>query len=180
MPSAPHTEPREWLRRALAGLQAGVLGSLAMLLFLMLGSVWTGRSVWKVPNLFATAFAGPDAYRNQYTRTTLGGIALIVVIYGLLGVCWGLLAGDRQPKWLTFAALAAGFLVYEIFFGIIWNQTRPLITLYAPDRQLMAAHLVWGLLLARSVPYLHALRFGSESRYDAEEIIRVGATKYSA
>jgi hypothetical protein len=180
MQLASLSDSRVWLGRALAGLQAGVLGSLVMLLFLMLGSVWSGRSVWNLPNLLATAFAGPDAYRNHYTRTTPGGIALIVVIYGLLGVCWGLMAGKNQPKWLPLAGLAAGLAVYEIFFGLIWKQTRPLIALYAPDRQLMAAHLLWGVLLTRSVPFLRALRSSPESRYEADDIIRSGATKYSA
>src|SRR5438046_1685631 len=44
------------LRHALAGLQAGMLGALVMLACLMAGSLLGRRSVWVVPNLFATTF----------------------------------------------------------------------------------------------------------------------------
>ncbi len=172
MPLAHNHEPGPLVRHTLAGLQAGVLGSFAMLLVLMAGSKWLGRSVWSMPNLMATVFAGPDAYQNGFTPTSVAGLALIVVIYGALGLVWGFIAREREWKWLTLGGAVAGLLVYEVFFGLIWKQTRPLIALYAPSRQLLLAHFVWGMVLARSPRFSRTLRFG----HGAGESIRSEVT----
>src|SRR3569832_1923212 len=76
-------------RHALGGLQASVAGVLVMFAYLMVASLWHGRSIWVVPNLFSTTFFGSDAYRNQLLKTSWAGLALTVPFYGLLGVVWG-------------------------------------------------------------------------------------------
>src|ERR1700684_2943196 len=89
MTAASENTSRLGLRQGLAGLQAGVWGALVMLACLMLGSLWERQSMWLVPNLFATTFYGSDAYRNQLAHTSWAGVALLVAIYGLLGMLWG-------------------------------------------------------------------------------------------
>jgi hypothetical protein len=138
------------LRHALAGLQAGVLGALLMTACLMIGSLWNGRSIWVVPNLFATTFFGSEAYRNQLLHTSWTGIALIVAVYGLLGVLWGCLWRDQRKRWLGFYGAVAGLCVYFFLYDFLVRHVNPLITLYAPDRQLQLGHLLWGIVLARS------------------------------
>ena len=137
----------------LAGVQAGVLGALAMLACVMIGAAWNHRSVWSVPNLLATTFFGSDAYRNQLVRTSWSGVALIVVIYGCLGMVWGLIFRDNRKHALTVYGAITGLLVYFVFYDFLWKHANPLITLYAPSRQLEVAHLVWGLVLAKSPKY---------------------------
>jgi hypothetical protein len=138
------------LRHALAGLQAGVLGALVLVACLMTGSLWNGRSIWVVPNLFATTFFGSDVYRNQLLRTSWTGIALIVAVYGLLGVLWGCIWRDQRKKWLGFYGAVAGLCVYFFLYDFLLLHVKPLISLYAPDRQLQLGHLLWGVVLARS------------------------------
>lgn len=137
-------------RHALAGLEAGVLGSLLMLGWLMLGSIWLRRSIWTIPNLMATSMYGPGAYSNRYGRSSLAGAALIIVLYGLLGALWGAFWKDRQAPFLRVAGAITGLVVYAVLFGFVWKHARPLISLYAPDRQMEMGHLLWGLVLARS------------------------------
>src|SRR5580658_3499697 len=138
------TESSGFLRHALAGLQAGVLGALVIFACLMVGSLWYGRSVWVVPNLFATTFFGSDAYRNQLLHTPWAGIALIVAVYGALGALWGCVWRDQRKRWLGLYGAIAGFSVYFLFYGFLWRHVNPLVTLYAPDRQLEVGHVLWG------------------------------------
>jgi hypothetical protein len=141
------------LRHALAGLQAGVLGALVLFAVLMAGSLWDGRSIWLVPNLFATTFFGSEVYRNQLLRTSWAGIALIVAVYGALGILWGCIWRERRIPWLGLFGAVAGLCVYFLFYGWLWRHVNPLVTLYAPDRQLQLGHVLWGIVLARSPLY---------------------------
>jgi hypothetical protein len=141
------------LRHALAGLQAGVLGALVLFACVMVGSLWDGRSIWVVPNLFATTFFGSDAYLNQLLRTSWTGIALIVAVYGILGALWGSIWRDRRIPWLGVYGAGTGLCIYFLFYGILWRHVNPLVTLYAPDRQLQLGHVLWGIILARSPLY---------------------------
>jgi hypothetical protein len=141
------------LRHALAGLQAGVLGALVLVACLMVGSLWDGRSIWVVPNLFATTFFGSDVYRNQLLRTSWTGIALTVVVYAALGAFWGCIWRDQRKPWLGLYGAVAGICVYFLFYGALWRHVNPLVTLYAPDRQLQLGHVLWGIVLARAPLY---------------------------
>src|SRR5580658_723808 len=97
---ANESGPGSAVRHALAGIHAGVLGALAMFACLVLGSAWNHHSVWLVPNLFSTTFFGADAYRDQLARTSWAGLALMVAVYGVLGMGWGLIVKDRRISWL--------------------------------------------------------------------------------
>ncbi len=140
-------------RHALAGLQAGVLGALFMILWLMGYSRYLRRSAWDIPNLFATSFYGADAYREQYLRTSWTGIALIVAVGGLGGVLWGIIWRENRPPFLPLLGAAVGIALYLILFDLIWKQTNPLIPLYAPLRQVQVGYLIWGLTLSRSARF---------------------------
>jgi hypothetical protein len=141
------------LRHLLAGVQASVLGVLLMFAWLALASLFRGRSVWVVPNLFSTTFFGGNAYRNEFLRTSWAGVALTVAVYGLVGALWGGFWRDRSPRWLTLYGAITGFLVYLIFYDFVWRHWNPLVSLYAPDHQLEIGHLLWGMVLARSPIY---------------------------
>ena len=147
------SDSRLRLRHALAGLQAGVLGALLLFVCVMIGSLWHGRSIWVVPNLFSTTFFGSGAYRNQLLKTSWAGVAITVAIYGLLGMVWGCIWRDERKRWLSLYGAIAGLAVYFIFYDFLWRHVNPIVTLYAPDRELEAGHVLWGLVLARSPLY---------------------------
>ena len=141
------------LTYALAGLEAGITGVIWMFACFFVAAYWNSSGVWSVPNLFATVFYGDYAYEGDFRRSTWAGIALIVVIYGLLGLVWGWLWKDNRRPMLSFYGAMAGLAVYFIFFDFIWTHLNPLIPLYAPVRQLEVAHILWGVGLARSPVY---------------------------
>jgi hypothetical protein len=140
-------------RYALAGLEAGVLGTLLMVFWLTVGSLWSGRSIWLIPNLFATTFYGSDAYRNQWFHGSWAGIALLLAIYGGGGILWGIMWGGERRRFLAFYGALTGLAVYFLLFHLVWSRVNPLISLYGPDRQLQVAHMLWGIALARSPLY---------------------------
>ena len=141
------------LRNALAGLEAGVLGTSGMLVtFLLAGSMYH-RPVWLVPNLLATTFHGADAYTAGFTTSTLTGLAFLFIVYGLLGVVWGLVWKAHPVKLLWLGGAVTGYLVYLLFSTVLWKWLNPFFALYAPEMQLRVAHVVWGLLLGQSPRY---------------------------
>ncbi len=145
------------LRDALAGLQAGVLGTLLMIAWLMLSSASAGYSVWIVPNLFATAIYGPEVYQNHFLRASWPGIALILAIYGACGMVWGALCGvflksAHRPRFFALTCAIVGLIVYYCF-NLIWKYAAPLIPLYGPARALEVGHVLWGMALAKAPLY---------------------------
>lgn len=137
-----------------------------MLACLMTGSVLDRRSIWVVPNLFASTFYGSDVYLDRYLHTTWSGLALFMAIYGLLGTLWGCLWRDESRQWLTFYGGIFGLAVYYAFFHFIWKRVNPLMTLYAPDQQLELGHIIWGMVLARSPRYARHIAASREHRVE--------------
>jgi hypothetical protein len=151
------------LRQTLAGLQAGVVGALFMIVWSMAGSLWSRRSIWTIPNLYASNFYGSRAYTNQFVRSSWSGLALMLAICGLGGILWGLLGSvlwkdERKPLLALFGAMA-GLLVYYVLFSAIWRHANPLMFLYSPEPETQIGYVIWGLALARSPVY--SRRMGS-------------------
>jgi len=140
-----------------AGLHAGIVGVFWMFGDFFLAAFWNGRGIWSVPNLFSTVFYGDDSYQDEFLRTTWAGIALIVVVYGLLGAVWGVYWKERRRSLMSFYGALAGLLTYYFFFNFVWTHVDPSIPLYAPVTQLQVAHILWGIALARSPGYSRRL-----------------------
>ena len=141
------------LTHAVAGLHAGIVGVFWMWGCFAVAAFWSGQSVWTAPNLFSTAFYGEDAYQGEFLSTTWAGLALIVFIYGLLGVIWGCLWKDKRKPLLRFFGAVTGLVTYYLLFNLIWPHVDATIPLYAPERQLQVAHVLWGAALAGSPGY---------------------------
>ncbi len=154
------------LRHTLAGLEAGIVGALLMILWSMAGSLWSRRSIWAIPNLYATTFYGSRVYTNQFVRNSWSGIALMLAVCGLGGVAWGLLGNffwkfspaERRKPFLTLIGAMAGLLLYYILFSAILRHWAPLLPLYAPEPETQIGYVIWGLALARSPAYADAIR----------------------
>lgn len=138
---------------ALGGLQAGVVGVIWMFLCFFVAAFWGGGGTWSVPNLLATYFYGENAFQNEFYRTTWAGIALIVVLYGLIGILWGSFWRERRRPLLSFYGVMLGVGTYFLFFDFVWEHVSPTISLFAPVRPLVVAHMLWGAALAKSPAY---------------------------
>ncbi len=146
------------LRYSLAGLQAGMLASLTMLVWLALTSIWYKRSVWSVPNLFSSTFFGEAAFRAGFGKTTSSGIALHLFVYSMLGVMFGLIIRGSKSRLAVLAfGLLFGVLWYYVLFGAIWKAVNPLVAMYVPNRPMLAGHFLYGAMLGRFPSYRDAI-----------------------
>jgi hypothetical protein len=142
-----------------AGIQAGVVGALILMGYLALDSKWHGRSVWTVPNLLASTFYGESAYRQGFGSRTSAGVALLVVIYGLLGALFGLVIRDHSARLrITLFGLIYATAWFFLSFTWLWKFVNPIIPIYSPDRAMLVGHILYGGVLGSRFPaYLRAM-----------------------
>src|SRR5882724_12871145 len=89
---------RQSLTDALSGIEAGVIGGIAMLVLLAASSLWRDRGWWEIPNLLGSTFYGVRAFRPGIHRATVAGGALQLMICGSVGALFGMLFGRVQSR----------------------------------------------------------------------------------
>jgi len=131
-----------------SGIEAGIIGGLAMLLLLVSGSLLLGHSWLEVPNLLGSTFYGSRAFRQAAGLATLSGIALHFVITGTIGGAFGLVCGGiPQRRRLVLLGVAAGFVWYYFADAVFWSRVNPLVPLYSPQPVTLLAHGLFGACL---------------------------------
>src|SRR3989475_11288662 len=122
MPSGDLVGGGSKIKLLMAGVEAGVLGGLFMMVWLALLSLLQGRSMWSIPNLLASTFYGEAALRRGFRWTSLSGLALHVIVSATAGLLFGLavsgIANRGRGMGLGFAAgIAWDFL----WVGLLWE-----------------------------------------------------------
>ncbi len=137
-------------RYVLAGLQAGIGGAIGLLLWMSLASRFFGKSVWWALNVVGTIFYGDFALRNSAGRYTFSGVALIFLLYGSIGILFGLVWRDRRGGGaLMVATLLTAVVAYYVLVKWAWRNVSPLGAVYAPERQIFIGHLLFATILTR-------------------------------
>jgi hypothetical protein len=147
-----------WLvRKALdlvVGLETGILGGLAMLVWFALVSLLMGQDWWAVLNLFAS-----EAYRGRAIHggagwVTVAGAAVHLCLAGVVGA----IAGLVNPGGRLFGlGVAIAWYLLSILF--LWKRVAPLVPLYVHYAVLMTGYFLYGSVLG-----LHAsLRRGVDN-----------------
>jgi hypothetical protein len=154
MASANQGAPIEKMDWLLAGLQAGVLGSLAMLAWLGVNAIAMRRGFWTAANLMSTVFYGENGLRAGFARHTVAGLAFYLLVYGALGMAFAMAAGGRaRGVRMLLVALVAALAWYYLWFDLILAKMAPLVSLLHAEHPTMLGHLVYGSFLA-GVPRL--------------------------
>jgi hypothetical protein len=139
----------------LAGLQAGMLASLAMLAWMGSSAVWERRSFWTSENLLATTFYGGTALHKGFSTSTLSGLALYLLVYSTLGCLFAATAGGKlTPLRLLVAGITAGLGWYYLSFHFVWKAISPLVSILHPVRPTIVGHIIFGAVMARFPRYL--------------------------
>jgi len=134
----------------LAGLETGVIAALVMLAWLGFSSMWYRRSFWTAPNLVASTFYGESALRNRLNIHTFSGLAVYLLIYGTLGMLFGVVVQNRgRSLRVTCLGILFALAWYLVVFGWIWKHWNPLVVLYTHDRPMFAGHILFGWILGR-------------------------------
>jgi len=142
------------LDRALAGLQAGTIGVLGMLLWLGVCSAWRQEGFWTGPSLLASAFRPSAAFSKLELRAAFG-VALYILLYGALGALFALAAGRPIAHLrLSLIAMVAGAGWYSIVYPWLWRAGLPVGALLYGGRAAVLGHLLYGALLGRFPRYL--------------------------
>lgn len=145
---------------ALAGIEAGTVGALILLAYLALDSAWNRWSIWTVPNLLASTFYGESAYRQGFRASTSVGVALLLLLYGVLGLLFALVVRDHGTRMrVVLAGLIYGTGWFFLSFDILWKHVNPMVQMYSPDRAMLVGHVIYGGVLGRAFPvYLRSIR----------------------
>jgi hypothetical protein len=146
------------LRRGLRGLEAGVVGGLAMIALLTSGAMLRGYVWWQPANLLGTTFYGMRAFRLGAGWATLSGYAFHIVITGMVGILFGFACGglERRRRLLLLGGLA-GLVWYFFATAVFWSWVNPLVPLYALQPDTLMGHVLFGMCLGRMGPVEPAL-----------------------
>ena len=141
-------EPKQAVPCLLNGIEAGVLGGLAMLALLVSGSLWRGDPWWTPSNLLGTTFYGARALSVGPGRATLAGCALHIFITGLIGAAFGLLCMRiRRRHRLVLLGTLAGLISHGLVDALLWPRINPLVPLYSAQPVALVSHALFGACL---------------------------------
>lgn len=136
-----------WTRLA-SGIEAGIVGGLAMLALLLSGSLWDGHVWWEVPNLLGSTFYGPHAFRSGPGMATLSGLALHFTMTGTLGGLFGLaFGGIQQRSRLVLLGLLAAVGWYNLANVSFWPNVNPWVLVASPRPATVVSHVLFGACL---------------------------------
>ncbi len=134
--------------RALAGIEAGVLGGAAMFGWLAVSSLVDLRSIWTAPNLLGSTLSGQPALERGFGWTAVLGLGLHFGVSGLVGMTFGLLVGNaRRRVRVTLLGVLTGLVWYYFSEALFLRKLGVFAALYGPPRTLLLAHLTYGLVL---------------------------------
>ena len=153
--------PSNVLFRMLAGLQAGVIGGLVMLVFFSVSSILQRQHWWSMPNLLGAAVYGNAALWKGLGKATLAGVAMQVVLAAISGILFAVLISHLPvPRYgQLLLALSWGSATYLILYNLLFFYIAPLIPLYSPRIAPVLAYFLLGISLSRVQPiYQHLTR----------------------
>jgi hypothetical protein len=134
--------------RLLNGIEAGVIGGIAMLALLVSGSLWRGDPWWMPSNLLGSTFYGARALGAGPDRATLAGGALHVFMTGSVGGAFGLVCGGiSHRRRLVLLGALAGLIWQGLADALVWRNINPLVPLYSPQPTTLFSHALFGACL---------------------------------
>jgi len=168
LPPGPPPLPA-WLPRLAAAVETAVPASLAALLWFAIHSLILREPWWSKFNVAAGPFFGDRVFYLGLGRATLAGAALLVVLYSLSGMLFGLVASSRSMA--RASALAAVWLACWHVFAqhFVWPRLHPAAPPYFPMMATVPSHLAAAILLARfPAVFRRVTAFGHDGARSAE------------
>jgi hypothetical protein len=135
--------------RAAAGLDAGLLGAIALLAWLAAGSHLGGNLWFSRFNLAAAPFFGDLVFASGPGWHTVVGAAHLLLIYSLLGAAYGLLPASREGWLNLMTALGYAGLIHLCADAWLWKRLHPFAHPYFAPLAVAPGHLIYGLFLWR-------------------------------
>ncbi len=132
----------------LHGIEAGVVGGIAILGALAAASMWHRHVWWEFPNILGSTFSHSRALYSGLGKATLAGGALELTMSGLVGAIFGLACGNvRSRHRLMLLGTLAGLGWFFLANILVWPRLNPLIPLYWPEPAAVLSHVLFGACL---------------------------------
>jgi hypothetical protein len=146
-----HVVSRQDNKVILAGVLAGLLGSIAMAVILAVGGALNGEGPLHFIRLIATTAYGPEvAHEEVTTGVVVTGLMIHLLLGVSFGLVFGLLADAIRPR--TLLGLVGAGVCYglAIFLGMFLYVVPMLAPLMGEQQWLLAAiaHVAYGATLA--------------------------------
>ncbi len=142
---------RYWV---LAGLETGIIGGVCVLLYSAFGSLAAGEAVWGTPARIAAAAFGRGILHDG-AAAAAAGLSAVFFFAGVAGMSFGALV---RWQWAFRRVVLLGPLVALGWYCLVFELLAGGPGAIGTRRSLMAAHVVFGLVLAMYPRFLHALR----------------------
>lgn len=126
----------------LVGVEAGVLGGLAMLVCFIVAMPLLGQPWYFVPKLFGDSFIAHGQEVFTPGLPTLSGAASIILSAGIVGSINGLLTPGG--RWFSLIVAAVWYVVSYLF---LWKKLAPLVLFHAPQPVLIMGFFVFGSVI---------------------------------
>lgn len=123
----------------LVGIEAGIIGGLAMLALFALVTPLLGKPWWLIANLLASRlYTAPQVLMGPGI-VTLVGAAYLLLGAGIVGAVNGLLTPGGRLFGLAVAASC-----YLFCYLFVWKRLAPLMLIYAPQPIVIAGFFLYG------------------------------------
>ena len=154
-----------------AGAVAGVIGGVAMVLFLVTFMVATGRFALEPLQLFGGTFYGPRALSPAAGfGPVIWGLALHLAVAAALGIVFSLVvSGDADPIVVTTSGIVYGLLAWLLLTFLVLPFVDPMMSRSLADFPFawFAAHVPYGATLALASQFREALSARERARQRA-------------
>ncbi|MCC6394443.1 MAG: hypothetical protein IT167_27860, partial [Bryobacterales bacterium] len=141
---------RNLLPRLLAGLEVGILGGLAILVWFFVLSYWNFRAPWALVNLFSASLRNSGTWTYGFTSSTWTGMAAHLFVCGLLGIFIGwVLPRPASGTTVSLSGLAFGVIVSLLVYEFVWRRYVPSLGEYVAPAAGIVVHLIFGMCLAQ-------------------------------
>jgi hypothetical protein len=132
-----------------------MMGICWMLVWLGVSAVGQHRGFWTAENLMASVFYGDAAIRRGLSFRTLGGTALYLLVYSLLGALFALAARERlTPLGTALVGVLVALGWYWLLFRGLGQTLMPMVWLLHAENSTAFGHVIFGAWLARFPAFL--------------------------
>jgi hypothetical protein len=137
----------KWARLS-RGIEAGVVGGMAALGFLVFASILARQGWWQIPNLLGSTFYGNRAFRGGASMATLSGMALQFVISGSIGAAFALVCGKIKRRGRIFLlGILTGLAWHYLGEALFWPHVNPRVPAYTSEPLILFGNVLFGFCL---------------------------------
>ncbi len=147
-------ERRNLPARLLAGLQMGIVGGLATLIWFVSVSQFHFRAPWTLINLFSASFRGNPSWGYGFSFATVFGVAMHLFACGLLGMLIGwVLPRPSSGSRISITGAAFGTILSLMVYEFFWRRHVPRLSVFTHPASILMVHFLMGACFSQFPRY---------------------------